>query len=66
MTKLRVSFTYSGWLDIDCSKIEWEDILFPCSEVQKRALDELSNIKPEELIFDGFDFTSTDWVDASE
>lgn len=66
MTKLRVTFTYSGWVDIECSKEEYEALSTPSSLVAK-AESELESLEHlYQLNFDGFDFVHTAWVDDDE
>lgn len=59
---LRVPFSYVGYVDIECTEKEYEDI--NSDELHDRAVDELAYIDSLEYVdFDGFDFTSAEWVD---
>ena len=65
INKLRVPFSFSGLVEIECSEEEYESS--DASILHERAKEELEYIELlGELDFDGFDFTSTEWIDEEE
>jgi hypothetical protein len=60
---LRVPFTYSGYVDIECTEEEYEDV--DREILHDRALDELDcSYSLDYMDFQGFCFSSAEWVDA--
>lgn len=60
--KLRVPFTFYGFVEIDCSIEEYEaSDLTPLYERAEKELEHVELLN--ELDFDGFDFTSAEWLE---
>ncbi len=63
---MRVPFTFYGSVVIECTEEEYEDnVSTPLHDKAEKAFDEqIESIG--DLDFDGFDFTSSDWMDEEE